>query len=78
MGWETSITNANDVPNFQDPRILAEAIKLAFQKGLSIYYRPEVKQGTIGRTATTEEMYIAQPAFRHTFSSASTQTLTHP
>ena len=41
---------------FIDPRILVEAIKLAFRRGLSIYYRPEVKQGTIARTATAEEM----------------------
>lgn len=40
----------------KDPRILAEAIKLAFRRKLSIWYRPEVKQGTVGRKATTEEM----------------------
>ena len=40
----------------KDPRILVEAVRLAYRRGLSIYYRPEVKAGTIARKATAEEM----------------------
>ena len=40
----------------KDPRILVEALQLAFRRGLSIYYRPEVRSGTMARKATAEEM----------------------
>lgn len=48
---------ADKVPLFIDPRILAEAIKLAYRRKLSIWYRPEVERTTVGRRATAEEMY---------------------
>lgn len=47
---------ANEVRDPKDPRILVEAIQLAFRRGLSIYYRPEVRSGTMARKATAEEM----------------------
>ena len=37
------------------PRIVLEAIKLAQRRGLSIWYRPEVNPGTVGRNSTPEE-----------------------
>ena len=39
------------------PRIVREAGKLFFFKGLQIWYRPEVNRGSIGRQSTKHEMY---------------------
>ncbi|MCJ1248124.1 hypothetical protein MMC30_005339 [Trapelia coarctata] len=41
------------------PRILFEALSLSFRRKLHIWYRPEVKPTTIGRTATTEEIILS-------------------
>jgi len=38
------------------PRILREAWKLYFKRRLEIWFRPEVRQGTLGRTPTPPEM----------------------
>lgn len=48
---------ADKVPLLTDPRIVAEAIKLAYRRKLGIWYRPEVERTTVGRRATAEEMY---------------------
>ena len=38
------------------PRIVREAAKLFFRRGLSVWYRPEVLKESMGRRATTEEL----------------------
>ena len=38
------------------PRIVREAAKLFFRRGLSVWYRPEVRKESIGRHATQEEL----------------------
>lgn len=38
------------------PRILREAAKLFFRRGLSVWYRPEVQKDSIARNATKEEL----------------------
>lgn len=40
------------------PRIIREAWKLYFKRKLRVFFRPEVAQGTIGRTPTSIERYF--------------------
>ena len=42
------------------PRIVREAGKLFFRRKLHVWYRPEVLKGSIGRRATSDEMYVFQ------------------
>ena len=40
---------------WKDPRIVLQAIKLAHRRGLSIWYRPEVRPSAVPRRATSSE-----------------------
>lgn len=40
------------------PRIVREARKLYFRRSLEVFFRPEVAQGSIGRTPTSIERYV--------------------
>ncbi|KAJ8063645.1 hypothetical protein OCU04_007509 [Sclerotinia nivalis] len=46
------------------PRILHQAIKLAYQKNLSIWYRPEPRSSNVARHATSSEIIFAK-TFHH-------------
>ena len=41
-----------------DPRIVLQAIKLAHRRGLSIWYRPEIRPSAVSRKATTSEELV--------------------
>lgn len=54
------------------PRILREARKL-WSKGLTVFYRPEVLPGSIGRSETTEER-VVENGFSHLLQLCATKT----
>ena len=44
------------------PRILREAGKLFWRRGLHVWYRPEVLESSIGRNETEDERYYFPPS----------------
>lgn len=40
------------------PRILREAVKLYFKRGLHVWFRPEILASSIGRLPSNDEMYV--------------------
>lgn len=41
------------------PRIAKEAWKLYFKRNLHVWFRPEVAEGSVGRNANADEMYVS-------------------
>ena len=48
------------------PRIVREAARLFFKRGLHVWYRPEVARSSIGRKPTAQEKYIFRFDVTHT------------